>query len=63
MPESPRSHLSHHELRDLLGKLDEVLEEAQRLREEVSRQLADQNRVQQQRLSVSSSAARPRPRR
>lgn len=51
-----KSALSPSELAALLERLDQVMTEAQRLRSEVTRQLAEQRRTQQQRLS-------PRPRR
>jgi hypothetical protein len=65
MPDSRRAPFSPHELKDLLAKLDEVMAEAQRLREQVSRQLMDQKRVQEQRLSTPRpSGTRPgKPRR
>jgi len=67
MSESGRFPFTPHELSDLLDKLDEVMAEAVKLREEVSRQLADQNRVQLQRMpslrAASRGDTRPRPRR
>jgi hypothetical protein len=52
MSDARRAPISPHELEELLAKLDEVMAEALRLREQVSRQLTDQSRVQQQRLST-----------
>ena len=67
MSESGQFPLTPHELSDLLDKLDEVMAEAVKLREEVSRQLADQNRVQLQRMPALRAASRrdtrPRQRR
>jgi hypothetical protein len=48
--------LTTSEFAALLERLDQVMLEAQRLREQVTRQLTEQRRSQQQRIS-------PRPRR
>jgi hypothetical protein len=56
MPEPRRAPFSPHELKHLVEKLDEVMAEALKLREEVSRQLTEQNRGQQQRLSPPRSS-------
>jgi hypothetical protein len=45
----------------LLDKLNEVMTEASRLRREVTRQLADQRRSLQQRLTPSRKKTRKRP--
>jgi hypothetical protein len=49
-------------LASLLAKLDEVMAEAARLRDEVSRQLSDQRRRQQQRITPPPSRRKPRTR-
>lgn len=49
--DSRKAALSPSELAVLLERLDEVMAEAQRLRSQVTRQLADQRRSQQQRIS------------
>jgi hypothetical protein len=49
-------------LASLLAKLDDVMAEAARLRDEVSRQLAEQRARQQQRITSPPSRRKPRKR-
>jgi hypothetical protein len=55
MPEPRRATFTPHELHSLIEKLDEMMAEALKLRDEVSRQLTEQNR-QPQRLSPPRSS-------
>jgi hypothetical protein len=50
-------------LGDLLQKLNEVMDEAERLRREVSRQLSEQRAGQQQQLTETSRRKRRSPKR
>jgi hypothetical protein len=54
----PRMPLSPDELAELLRRLDEVMDEAQRLRQQVTRQLAEQRGSQQQRITLPASRRR-----
>ena len=54
-----RQSLGPEALSALLVKLDEVMVEAERLRREVSRQLAEQRADQQQRITQPTRRARP----
>ena len=56
MPGPPRDTLSPHELRNLLERLDEVMVEAHKLRDEVSRQLTERNSGLQPRIGTSRSS-------
>jgi hypothetical protein len=56
MPEPRRALFSPHELAHLIEKLDEVMAEALKLREEASRRLTEQHRQQRQQLSVPRSS-------
>ena len=63
MPEPLLASLDPQELKELLEKLDDVMAEALRLRHEVSRQLAEQNREQLQEVSNPVAAPGSRSRR
>jgi uncharacterized membrane protein len=49
-----RAMLSPTQLSELLNKLDEVMSEAQRLRHQVTRQLSEQRRGEQQRVTTTA---------
>jgi hypothetical protein len=49
-------------LTSLLAKLDDVMAEAARLRDEVSRQLSEQRGQQQQKITSPPPSRKPRPR-
>ena len=60
MPEErKRQPLPPERLREVLARLNDVLAEAERLRDEVTRQLAAQHQVQQQHLAAAGGK-RPR---
>jgi hypothetical protein len=63
MADERRQGLSPEDLASLLEKLDEVMAEAERLRQEVSRQLSVQRADQQQRITPSTRKRRPLRRR
>lgn len=50
-------------LADVLAKLNDVMAEAERLRRDVTRQLAEQRGSQQQKLSPAPRRKRPAPKR
>jgi glycine cleavage system protein P-like pyridoxal-binding family len=58
-----RTSLTPQELDDLLAKLKEVMSEAERLRDNVGRQLSEERNRLQQRLSPISPSRRARKRR
>jgi hypothetical protein len=60
---SKRVPLTSDELTDLLAKLQDVMSEAERLREHVARELFCQRGQQQQRLSPVRRSRRTRKRR
>ena len=51
MPDPPVKRLTTRELADVLNRLDEVMAEATRLRREITKQMTDHRRDQQQKLS------------
>jgi uncharacterized protein YqgV (UPF0045/DUF77 family) len=51
MPDSPVKRLTTRELADVLKRLDEVMAEATRLRREITKQMIDHRRDQQQKLA------------
>ena len=63
MVDERRQTLGPEALAALLEKLDEVMAEAERLRQEVSRQLSTQRADQQQRITPSPRRKRPSRRR
>ena len=54
------SSLNSDQLAELLRKLEDVMTETKRLREQVARQLVDERRSQQQRLSPEPRPPRKR---
>lgn len=54
------SSLNSDQLAELLRKLEDVMTETKRLREQIARQLVDERRSQQQRLSPESRPTRKR---
>lgn len=59
MADDRRQGLGPEALAALLAKLDEVMAEAERLRQEVSRQLSAQRADQQQRITAPPPRKRP----
>ena len=55
MPVSAVKRLSAEQMAAVLAKLDEVMAEAARLRREITKQLVDQRRAQQQKISVRTN--------
>jgi hypothetical protein len=63
MTEERKAPLNPDQLAEVLARLDAVMAEAERLRRQVTRQLLDQRRSQQQTLSTPSKRKRSAKRR
>jgi hypothetical protein len=60
MPDSPRKTLTPSQLAEALQRLEEVMTEAARLRREITRQMAEQLRHQQMKVSTFRRRTRRR---